>query len=110
LDAAIDELGAAGIHDITRSYGSKHLQLRWPSPSGMPRMVSMSVTPSDQFAPQKVRADIRRILRADGLLVDQEPPRARPRGRVVRLEQRLAALEIEVAQLRNGGGRHDEAN
>lgn len=104
LDAALDELSTAGIRDVTRSYCSKHLQLRWQSPTGAPRMLSMSVTPSDVFAPAKVRADVRRLLREDGLLVDRAPPPPRPLDRVGKLEQRLAALELEVAALRRNEG------
>jgi hypothetical protein len=42
------------------------------------------------------------MLRADGLLIDREPAKPRPLDRVGRLEQRLAALELEVMALRNG--------
>jgi hypothetical protein len=111
LDAAIDELNAAGIRDVTRSYGSKHLQLCWQSPTGTPRMLSISITPSDHFAPQKVRADVRRLLRADGMLVDRAPAKPRPLDRMSRLEQRVAAVELELAALRNDRGnrnRRDE--
>jgi hypothetical protein len=111
IEAAVDELARAGIRDVSHVQGSKHRQIRWQSPTGMPRMLSISVTPSDHFAPAKVRADVRRMLRADGLLVDREPTKPRPLDRMSRLEQRVAAVELELAAMRNDRGnrnRRDE--
>jgi hypothetical protein len=60
-------------------------------------MYSMPLTPSDWRSPNNVRADIRRILREDGLLVTEErrtPPRPpAPTDRVTLLERRVAVLE-----------------
>jgi hypothetical protein len=65
LETAIVELNAAGIRDVHIARG-KHVQIRWASDSRR-RMYTMSSTPSDWRAPMKVRSDIRRMLRADGL-------------------------------------------
>jgi hypothetical protein len=111
LDAAIDELNLAGVRDVTHAPGSKHWQLRWQSLTGTPRMLSISITPSDRFAPAKVRADVRRLLRADGMLVDRAPAKPRPLDRMSRLEQRVAAVELELAAMRDDRGnrnRRDE--
>jgi hypothetical protein len=104
LDAVLSELNACGVRAVDRSYGSKHIHLRWQSPKGEPRMYSLPSTPSDVRSAANTRAGVRRILKEDGmLLVDRAPARPKPPDRLGRLEQRLAALELEVAQLRNGG-------
>jgi hypothetical protein len=46
-------------------------------------------SPSDYRAISNTRADVRRMLRADGMLVDRAPPRPKPLDRVSRLEQRI---------------------
>jgi hypothetical protein len=105
LDAVISELNAVGVRDISHANGGRHRQLRWASPNGDPRVfnVSYGTTSSDHRSAANAHAEIRRMLKADGLLVDRPPPAPRPLDRVSRLEARLAALELEVAQLRNGG-------
>jgi hypothetical protein len=103
LKAALEELALAGVREVTHAQNAKSYQVRWQSMTGAPRMLSVSITPSDHFAPSKVRADVRRILRADGMLIDRPAPAPKPPDRMTRLEQRLSALELEVAQLRNGG-------
>jgi hypothetical protein len=104
LSVALEELGAAGVRDVRHAPGGKHRQLGWNSPNG-PRFYNVSTgAPSDPRAILNTRADIRRMLRADGMLIDDRAPAPpRPLSRIERLEQRLAALELEVAQLRNGG-------
>lgn len=99
MDAAVGVLSDAGITDVVRSYGGKHLQLRWTTPNGEPRLYSMAATPSDhRRAARNVRADVRRMLRQDGMLAVEEPRRA-PDERQ-RIEARIATHERKLANLR----------
>ena len=95
LAAALRELAAAGVRDVQQSYGSKHLQLRWSANGHGMRMYSLALTPSDCRADRNVRADIRRMLRDDGLLPISSPkPSPPPKSdRISKLEARVAALE-----------------
>jgi hypothetical protein len=102
LDAALEELSDAGIRDVAHARGGKHWQVRWNGPNGATRVYSLPSTPSDGRSAANTRADIRRLLREDGYLVDREPAKPKSLDRVGRLEQRLVALEIEVARLRQG--------
>lgn len=118
LDAAIAELSSAGVRDVKRSYGSKHLQLRWVvNGSGIERMYSLPITPSDWRSASNTRATIRRILREDGMLkvTEPKPPRPKPpnqvellKRQIKMLEERNAALERRLAVLEqkpmNGSG------
>jgi hypothetical protein len=111
LTAALDELNAAGIRDVAHARGAKHWQIRWGGSNGTTRFYSVPGTPSDHRSAANVRADIRRLLRADGFLVDREPAKPRPLDRMSRLEQRVAAVELELAAMRNDRGnrnRRDE--
>ena len=91
LEIALVELESAGIRGIERTYGGKHPQL--PG------------TPSDVRSPLNVRADIRRLLRADGVTVGPEktksPPPPRKPNRITELEHRVAALEQATAKLKS---------
>lgn len=70
LDAAVAELNAVGITpDIM--HGGKHIQIRWQI-GGRDRMYVTAASPSDRRAHLNVRADMRRMLRKDGLLSDNE--------------------------------------
>jgi hypothetical protein len=74
-------------------------------------MYTMPVTPSDHRAAANTRADIRKMLREDGFLIDREPAKPKPLDRMGRLEQRLAAVELELAAMRDDRGnrnRRDE--
>jgi hypothetical protein len=99
LQAALSELAKVGIRDVERSYGGKHLQIRFKANGSGTRMYSMPLTPSDWRSPNNVRADIRRMLREDGLLkmpVEHRTPAPRPPApidRVTLLERRVAVLE-----------------
>jgi hypothetical protein len=106
LDAALCELEAAGIRDVERGYGGKHLQLRWRVNGGEERMYSLPNTPSDVRAGANARADIRRMLKADGLLLDTTKPAAatvpRPRtwqDEIRRLEAEIGNLKVRIAEL-----------
>jgi hypothetical protein len=105
LAAALEELSLAGVRDIQHANGGRHRQLRWGGPNGATRFYNVSVgAPSDSRSVANTRANVRRILRADGLLIDRAPPPPRPLSQIERLEQRVAALELEVAQLRRSKG------
>jgi hypothetical protein len=96
LEAALRELNAAGIRDVERSYGGKHLQLRWRANGHGLRMYSLALTPSDWRGPRNAAADIRRMLKEDGMLTSaapKPPPPPKPVDRISRLEARVAALE-----------------
>jgi hypothetical protein len=95
LAVALEELAKAGIHHPEIARGSKHLQLRWVTASGQPRMFAVPGTPSDWRTPENVRRDIRRVLRADGMLEVPQPRTPPPQqpSRIELLEQRLAAIE-----------------
>jgi hypothetical protein len=77
LDAALAELEAVGVRDYQLARGGKHLQLRW-SVAGQLRMLVVPVTPGDHRADRNTRAEVRRLLRHDGLLDDT--PRANGNG------------------------------
>jgi hypothetical protein len=105
LAAALHELEAAGVRDIVHAPGGKHVQLRWSVNGGASRLYSLPSTPSDWRSPRNVRADVRRILRADGLLAAPVPkptPPPRKLDRLAELERRVAALEKEIERFRNG--------
>jgi hypothetical protein len=104
-------LSAAGVRDVAHARGSKHYQLRWARPNGEMQIYSMPGTPSDYRSVANTRAEVRRLLREDGFLVDREPTKPRPLDRMSRLEQRVAAVELELAAMRNDRGnrnRRDE--
>ena len=91
LEAALSELAKVGIRDVERSYGSKHLQIRFRA-NGTERMYSMPATPSDVRSASNTRAGIRRMLREDGLLItaERKPPAAnKPPDRFALLAQRV---------------------
>ena len=100
LAAALQELSAAGVRDVDRAYGGKHLQLRWRV-NGTERMYSLPITPSDFRSAANTRAQIRRILREDGMLLmaERKPPERMP-SRIERLERRVGVLETELKLLR----------
>jgi hypothetical protein len=100
LDAAIATLREAGVYNYQISRGTKHLQLRWEV-NGMPRFHVLPGSPSDRRPPNNVRADIRRMLKADGLLVDAPTTQEKPRR--LSVEQRLQRLEQLVAGLTEKG-------
>lgn len=67
LDTALRELERAGIRP-EQWVGGKHIRLRWSSPTGRPRYLTVSCSPGDYRAEKNNRARVRRILREDGLL------------------------------------------
>jgi hypothetical protein len=95
LDAALDELASAGIHDPVIARGAKHPQLRWTTPRGKLRVFALPGTPSDWRSAKNTRRDLRKILRDDGMLATPEPRSApvRQLSRIELLERRLAEVE-----------------
>jgi hypothetical protein len=99
IDAAIAELRAAGVYDYELVRGGKHWQVQWVVKDGVRRFYALPGTPSDWRSARNVRADIRRLLKADDLITAPDPPAERPPPRSPTLAQRLEALERTVAAL-----------
>ena len=55
LSAALDELNAAGIRDVSHARGAKHWQIRWGA-NGTTRVYSLPGTPSDYRSGAKMSA------------------------------------------------------
>lgn len=73
LDMVEEELGAVGVK-YTLEHGGKHLIVRWQH-NGADRRHVMPASPSDsRRGVINSRADVRRILRADGLIGEDELP------------------------------------
>jgi hypothetical protein len=67
LAASLAALREAGVYDVIIMHGAKHLQLRWTY-NGQSRMVTVPCTASDLRSPLNTRAEVRKLLRRDGLL------------------------------------------
>lgn len=70
LQTALDELAAVGITP-RKTNGGKHIRLFWEH-NGQERNMTIPISPSDYRAAENSRSQIRRILRADGLLKEEE--------------------------------------
>lgn len=99
VDAAVSALREGGVYDFQIVPGGKHLQLRW-SHGGGTRFCAISATPSDRRAPQNTRADVRKILKQDGLIKEPAPVERPPPPRPPTTAERLEILEREVAELK----------
>lgn len=99
VDAAVNELEALGISYTIEDRG-KHQMLHWnvqgDNPAGK-RQFALPSTPSDWRAAKNSRAEVRRMLRADGLLkeksineIDQKEANRHLFKKVKRLEAELA--------------------
>jgi hypothetical protein len=107
LAAVVEELREVGVVPAY-SEGGKHLQVRWQSRTGQPRFLTVPITPSDHRSILNARADVRRMLKRDGYLIDGDPvlrPPPRELSRIERLEQRVTLLEQKLAK----GGTNDAA-
>lgn len=107
LTAVLQELARAGVHDPIIAKGGRHLQVRWQTPQGT-RFYTVAASGSDWRGPRNARAEVRRMLRADGRLPVERveipepvtPPAARlPNWKMEleRLERRVARLEAKLA-------------
>jgi hypothetical protein len=97
LAIALRELEAVGVRDIEQAHGGKHLQLRWRVNGRDTRDYTLPCTPSDVRSSHNVRADIRRLLREDGVQTTApKSPVAKQLDRFTLLEQRVAALERDA--------------
>ena len=98
LEAALRELEAAGVRGVEHANGGKHPQLRWRVNGGALRIYTMPATASDWRAPRNVRAEVRRLLREDGVNTAPEKPEPAPAPRKV---DRVTELERRVTELEN---------
>jgi hypothetical protein len=106
LEIALRELEAVGVRDIEQAHGGKHLQLRWRVNGRDTRVYTLPCTPSDVRSSQNVRADIRRLLRDDGVQTTApKPPVVKQPDRLTLMERRIAALEQAVLNSTNGENR-----
>ena len=108
LEIALRELEAVGIRDVEQVRGGKHWQLRWQVNEHGLRVYTIPGTPGDWRSPHNVRAEIRRMLREDGLLVTTERPEPAPAptpklDRLAELERRMTMLEDLVRTIQTGG-------
>ena len=107
LDAALRELAAVGIRDVEQVRGGKHWQLRWQVDGHGLRICTLPATPSEWRSTHNTRADIRRMLREDGVLVTPKPaptPGLPPKpDRIAELERRVTALEEFIRTIQPGG-------
>lgn len=110
LEIALRELEAVGIRDVEQVRGGKHWQLRWQVNEHGLRVYTIPGTPGDWRSPHNVRAEIRRMLREDGLLGvpgrPEDPPPASPPNldRLAARERRLTMRVDLVATIQPGGG------
>ena len=98
-DAILAELRAAGMQGVTIINQTKHPRAQW-SHKGEPRTYIFPSTPGDGNRGLKnCVADVRRILRQDGLLpADSEPRPPKSSPPIERARQQIKALEAELAQ------------
>jgi hypothetical protein len=66
LDAVLRELERRGIRPTVHN-DRKHLLVEWDLPSGGKRQYTLPTTPSDRRAWLNARAEVRRMLKRDGL-------------------------------------------
>lgn len=107
LAIALRELKAVGVRDIEQVHGGKHLQLRWRVNGPEAQFYTLPCTPGDIRSPHNVRAEIRRLLREDGVLTTPPKPLVpKQPDRLTLLERRVAALERDVHQSISGENRY----
>lgn len=101
---ALAELEKYGLKGEV-SHRSKHLEISWSAPQGE-RFICCALTPSDWRVPMKVRADIRKLLKADGLEPVEEKPAVSfqkamslPKPPLVSTSEREEALKNDVEAL-----------
>lgn len=95
IEVALKELGAVGVAATVRHSG-KHAAIEWKH--GIEdRIYHSPLTPSDRRSHLNVRADIRRMLRADGLLRDEDEMLAGDRPRLVLSDGRFVCDSRDIA-------------
>jgi hypothetical protein len=101
LAAALAELEAAGIRDVTVAYGGKHPQLRFRINGGALHVFAVPGTAGDWRSPANTRSELRRYLRAAGVYLEEPQAKGAERvpSRVELLERRVAELERRLAQV-----------
>lgn len=95
IEAVCDEVRAAGAEPIVRPSG-KHAAITWQA-NGVERVYHTALTPSDRRSHMNARADVRRMLRADGLLAtndDCSEPGDRPRLELLSGEPRVSSRDV----------------
>jgi hypothetical protein len=99
VNAALEELEKYGVRDVDVDWHGKHAKVLFRVNGGGQHVIGCSKTP-DGEAPVKARADVRRLLRALGVIDAPSPaPPPRQLSRVEILERRIAALERAVEKL-----------
>ena len=98
VNAALEELEKHGVRDVETDWRGKHPKVLVRVNGGAQHVIGCSATPGGQEAPAKARADVRRLLRALGVIDAPCRPTPPPRqlSRVEILERRIAALERVV--------------
>lgn len=91
----LDELRRAGAKDVTLLQRTRHPRLQWVGVHG-PRFYVLPGSPSDWRSLANARADVRRILRQDGMLPVEAPKPPRQPTPVERLRRRVKELEAEL--------------
>jgi Rha family phage regulatory protein len=95
IEAACAELKAVGVDPVVRPSG-KHAAITWTH-QGIERIYHTALTPSDRRAHLNVRSDVRRILRADGLLPEDMDIDAGDRPRLVLCDGRFICDSRDIA-------------
>lgn len=95
IEAACAELRAVGIEPTVRPSG-KHAAIVWFH-GDIERVYHTALTPSDRRAHLNVRSDVRRILRADGLLAGDLDVNAGDRPRLILSEGRFVCDSRDIA-------------
>lgn len=95
ITAILAELRLAGARDVTVLRCARHPRVQWTARNGEPRVYVLPGTPSDRRGPANARADVRRMLRDDGMLVELPRPVRAPTP-MERLRRRVRELEAEL--------------
>jgi hypothetical protein len=93
--------------------GGKHQQVHWRVNGSEPRHITIPTSPSDRRWEKNLKHEVRKILRGDGLLVDQVPtekPKPKPPDRLTQLEQTVRSLDQRIAKLESQAQLPDRDN
>src|SRR5262245_55715271 len=91
----LSELSSLGLSPRVHTTAGNHTCVEWDI-AGKTNFIVTSTTPSDRRAVLNARADMRRRLKASGLLHETQPPKPVP------LNSPAAHLRNELAELRSG--------